>query len=151
MKVISVSGQSMKMHLCSGDILKVIECDSVYKIGRLYVLEGFEESSSKILVHRYIGNGIFKGDYNKNSDNEFYKQVKVNYQVEARIFKGRTISLKSAYTNQLSKILAYLSSKNRLYENRIDIFFVMLILAISFVLRTLENSLGFIRGEEWVM
>ena len=134
LKSLVVSGKSMSNHLITGDVLIYQELNdglSNAQIGDLIVLE----SDNKLLVHRFLGQGIVKGDTNKSQD----RIQKVVGVVTARIFKERYINYNNKITKTFSRIIAMFSKENTVTLSKIDKLTFLIILILSKKLRVIEN------------
>ena len=139
-KSVIVSGNSMGTYLKSGDVLLYEDVNislEDLRIGELIVLISFKSC----LVHRYLGNGVIKGDTNKCID-----QVdKIVGVVKYRLNENMCINYDSLFIRYISFFIAYLSRFNVIRRSKLDKLVYISIMIISFQLRLIENTF-FSRG-----
>ena len=139
-KSVIVSGNSMGTYLKSGDVLLYEDVNINHKdlrVGELIVLVSFK----KCLVHRYLGNGVIKGDTNKCID-----QVdEIIGVVKYRLNKNMCVNYDSLFIRYISFFIAYLSRFNVIRRSKLDKLVYISIMIISYQLRLIENTF-FTRG-----
>lgn len=141
-KSVIVSGNSMGTYLKSGDVLLYEDVNNNLenlRVGELIVLISFNEC----LVHRYLGNGVIKGDTNKCVD-----QVdKIIGVVKYRLNENMYVNYDSVFIRYISVLIAYLSMFNVIRRSKLDKLVYISIMIISYQLRLIENTF-FSRGSD---
>lgn len=106
--LVKVDGPSMAPYLVDGDHL-LIELDKDVEVpGNLYLIN----CDDKLIVHRCLGDGRFKGDRVKQFDNEIYQSVEVVGRVMARMENENLFLMNSSLHGKISNWMAKLSRGN---------------------------------------
>lgn len=122
--IVQVHGRSMTPYLRDQDYVLATTPHEL-RFGDLCLIKvnGFET-----IVHRYLGDGKFKGDIVKAYDNDIYREVELLGVITHRKIKEKLFPLNNPMTYLFQKTLGFYSKANRSthFLNRLAFLFIMI-------------------------
>ncbi|MCB0377866.1 MAG: S24/S26 family peptidase [Bdellovibrionales bacterium] len=142
MKVICVQSESMAPYLRSNDVLVWESCEK-FTPGDLVVLKN-DGNESELLVHRYIGEGLTKGDCEKWDDKKLGRNLQPLGRVVSRLsLQGdsrKAIVLNPSYSSKMRRLIVFLSRANNSDSPWIQKMSGLLLGFINLFIRYLEDK-----------